>query len=110
MKEVEEYSCPVEATIDIIGGKWKLWIIWCLRDSVLRFSELQKEMPGVSPKVLTKQLRELEGRGIVLRKIYPEIPPKVEYSLTPLGRTTIPIVDALCEWGKEYINKSCARD
>lgn len=110
MTEVEEYSCPVEAAIDIIGGKWKPWIIWCLRDCVLRFSELQKELPGVSPKVLTKQLRELEGDGIISRKIYPEIPPKVEYSLTPLGRTVIPVVEALCVWGSEYINRSCTRD
>jgi DNA-binding HxlR family transcriptional regulator len=102
----EKYSCPVEAAIDIIGGKWKPWIIWCLRDNVLRFSELQKELPGVSPKILTKQLRELEGDGIILRRVYPEIPPKVEYSLTASGRTVIPVVEALCDWGKDYLDKS----
>jgi len=102
----EEYSCPVEAAIDIIGGKWKPWIIWCLRHKVLRFSELQKELSGISPKILTKQLRELEGDGIVSRRIYAEIPPKVEYSLTPSGKTVIPVVETLCEWGKDYLDRN----
>jgi len=109
MAKENEYSCPVEAAIDIIGGKWKPWIIWCLRDGALRFSELQRELAGVSPKMRTKQLRELEEDGMVSRKIYPEIPPKVEYSLTSSGRTAIPLVEALCEWGSGYLNISYTR-
>ncbi len=111
MTKGEEYSCPVEAAIDIIGGKWKPWIIWCLRDGEERFSELQKRMPCASSKMLTKQLRELEQDGILSRKIYPVIPPKVEYSLTPFGKTAIPLVETLCEWGSKYLNlnESCTR-
>ena len=112
MARGEGYSCPVEAAIDIIGGKWKPWIIWCLRDGTLRFSELQKKMPCATSKMLTKQLRELERDGIISRKIYAEIPPKVEYSLTPSGKTAIPLVETLCEWGCKYLNlnEGCPRD
>jgi len=77
----KQYNCPVEATLDVIGGKWKPLILWQLRAEKLRFSGLQQSMQGISPKMLTKQLRELEADGLVLREAYPEIPPRVEYSL-----------------------------
>lgn len=108
MKNSKNYHCPVEATLDVIGGKWKPLILWQLREETLRFSGLQLNMPGISPKMLTKQLRELEGDGLVLRKVYPEIPPKVEYSLTSFGKTVIPVLDSLCQWGSEYLGRQCA--
>ncbi len=100
----KSYHCPVEAALDVIGGKWKPLILWALGDNVLRFSELQKELPGVNTKMLTKQLRELEEDGVITRKVYPEVPPRVEYAITDFGRTLIPILQALCNWGAEYLN------
>ena len=97
------YHCPVEAALDVIGGKWKPLILWALGDDVLRFSELQKELPGVNTKMLTKQLRELEEDGVITRTVYPEVPPRVEYAITDFGRTLIPILQALCNWGAEYL-------
>lgn len=97
------YHCPVEAALDVIGGKWKPLILWALGDNVLRFSELQKGLPGVNTKMLTKQLRELEEDGVITRTVYPEVPPRVEYAITDFGRTLIPILQALCNWGAEYL-------
>nr|WP_321498486.1 helix-turn-helix domain-containing protein [uncultured Methanolobus sp.] len=99
-----EYSCPVEATLGVIGGKWKPLILWQLKDDVLRYNNLQQTLPGISPRMLTKQLRELEDDGIVNRKMYPEIPPRVEYSLTDFGRTIIPVLESLAEWGLTYMD------
>jgi DNA-binding HxlR family transcriptional regulator len=99
----KSYHCPVEAALDVIGGKWKPLILWALGDNVLRFSELQKELPGVNTKMLTKQLRELEEDGVITRTVYPEVPPRVEYAITDFGRTLIPILQALCNWGAEYL-------
>jgi DNA-binding HxlR family transcriptional regulator len=107
-KNNKNYRCPVEATLDVIGGKWKPLILWQLREVTLRFSGLQQNMPGISPKMLTKQLRELEEDGLVLRVVYPEVPPKVEYSLTSFGKTVIPVLDSLCHWGSEYLDLKCA--
>ena len=90
MKDPSCYFCPVEGTLDVIGGKWKPLIIWFLRKRVLRFSELQRALPGITDVMLSKQLRELEQDGIIKRKMYPQVPPKVEYSLTPLGKSIIP--------------------
>ncbi len=106
-KNNKNYHCPVEATLDVIGGKWKPLILWQLREEILRFSGLQQSMPGISPKMLTKQLRELEEDGLVLRVVFPEIPPKVEYSLTSFGKTVIPVLDSLCQWGSEYLGRQC---
>jgi DNA-binding HxlR family transcriptional regulator len=100
------YHCPVEAALDVIGGKWKPLILWALGDNVLRFNELQKGLPGVNTKMLTKQLRELEADGVIKRTVYPEVPPRVEYSITGFGRTLIPILQALCDWGAQYLGVS----
>jgi len=99
----KSYHCPVEAALDVIGGKWKPLILWALGDNVLRFSELQKALPGVNTKMLTKQLRELEEDGVITRTVFPEVPPRVEYAITDFGRTLIPILQALCNWGAEYL-------
>jgi len=93
----------VEAALDVIGGKWKPLILWALGDAVLRFNELQKAIPGVNTKMLTKQLRELEEDGVIKRTVYPEVPPRVEYSITDFGKTLIPILEALCNWGANYL-------
>jgi DNA-binding HxlR family transcriptional regulator len=98
-----KYHCPVEAAIDLIGGKWKPLILWALRDGTLRFSQIENELPGITQKMLTKQLREMEQDGLVARKVYPQVPPKVEYSLTATGQTLIPVIDMLCDWGEEHL-------
>jgi DNA-binding HxlR family transcriptional regulator len=105
-KKAAEYLCPVEATLEVIGGKWKSLILWWLRDGVLRFGELRRKIPGVSERMLTQQLRELERHGVVRRQVYPEVPPKVEYSLTPYGRSLRPITDLMCHWGKRHLRRS----
>ena len=102
----KSYHCPVEAALDVIGGKWKPLILWALGDNVMRFSELQKGLPGINTKMLTKQLRELEEDGIITRTVYPVVPPRVEYAITDFGRTLIPILQALCDWGAEYLGVS----
>jgi len=102
-KNGKTYHCTVEAALDVIGGKWKPLILWALGDNVMRFSELQKGLPGVNAKMLTKQLRELEQDGVIRRTIYPEVPPRVEYAITEFGRTLIPILQALCTWGANYL-------
>lgn len=100
------YCCPVDATISLIGGKYKSIILWHLIDNTLRFSELQKTIPCATPKMLTQQLRELERDHLLTRTVYPVVPPKTEYSLTEFGKTLIPILTAICEWGKDYLANS----
>ncbi|RXE56387.1 HxlR family transcriptional regulator [Methanoculleus taiwanensis] len=102
-KNGKTYHCPVEAALDVIGGKWKPLILWALGDDVMRFSELQKMIPGVNTKMLTKQLRELEADGVLTRTVYPEVPPRVEYAITDFGKTLLPIMEALCAWGAQYL-------
>ena len=104
-KMAPAYNCPVEATLDAIGGKWKVVILFWLRDGVCRFGELRRRIPGVSERMLTQQLRELEDHGIVHREVYPVVPPKVEYSLTPYGQTLRPITELMCAWGKQHIQR-----
>lgn len=98
------YDCPIEATLGLIGGKWKALILDHLTDGALRFGKLQKLMPKVTPKMLTQQLRELEKDGLVERHVYPVVPPKVEYELTDFGQTVLPILDAMCVWGRAYLD------
>ena len=104
-KKTLQYGCPVEATLDVIGGKWKALILFWLRDEVCRFGELRRQIPAISERMLTQQLRELEDHGIIHREVYPVVPPKVEYSLTPYGRTLRPITDLLCAWGKKHVRR-----
>ena len=96
-------NCPVEATLDLIGGKYKALILWHLSDGTLRFSELRNRIPKATPKMLTQQLRELETQELVHREVYPVIPPKVEYSLTATGHSLMPILVAMRDWGAEYL-------
>lgn len=95
-------ACPVETTLTMISDKWKVLILRDLLTGTKRFGELKKSLTGVSQKVLTSQLREMEENGLVERKTYPEVPPRVEYSLTPLGRSLQPIMDAMRVWGEQY--------
>ena len=97
--------CPVEATLELIGGKYKALILWHLSEHALRFSQLRKLIHGVTPKMLTQQLRELEADQLVHREVYPVIPPKVEYSLTETGRSLMPILVAMRDWGTAYLRQ-----
>lgn len=92
--------CPAEATLAVIGGRWKVPILWHLSTRTMRFSELSRALAGVTQKMLTQQLRELEEAGVVRRQIYPQVPPKVEYSLTDTGKSLKPVIDSMCKWGK----------
>ena len=96
-------NCPVEATLDLIGGKYKALILWHLSDGRLRFSELRQRITKATPKMLTQQLRELEAQQLIHREVFPVIPPKVEYSLTETGRSLMPILVAMRDWGAEYL-------
>jgi DNA-binding HxlR family transcriptional regulator len=100
MKRDRPRACPAEATIGVIGGRWKVPIVWHLFSGTKRFSELRRAMPNVTQKMLTQQLRELEEDGVVGRKVYPQVPPKVEYSLTERGRSLKPVVQSMCRWAK----------
>lgn len=100
---MSETNCPVETTIDLIGGKYKALILWHLSSGTLRFSQLQKLITSATPRMLTLQLRELESQNLIARKVYAEVPPKVEYSMTELGRSLMPILTAMRDWGAEYL-------
>ena len=95
--------CPVEATLDLIGGKYKALILWHLSEGTLRFSELRKVITNATPKMLTQQLRELEAQQLIHREVFPVVPPKVEYSLTNLGKSLMPILVAMRDWGDAYL-------
>ena len=101
-----EENCPVETTLDLIGGKYKSLILWHLSDGKLRFSELRKAVKGATAKMLTQQLRELEASDLIHREVYPVIPPKVEYSLTETGRSLMPILVAMRDWGANYLRSN----
>ena len=96
-------SCPVAATLELIGGKYKALILWHLSEGKLRFSQLQKLIAGATPKMLTQQLRELEAQMLIHREVFPIIPPRVEYSLTELGASLMPILVAMRDWGADYM-------
>ena len=98
-------ECPVATTVQLVGSKWKLLILRDLLARPWRFNELRKNLVGISQKVLTDSLRALEEDGIVTRTVYPEVPPRVEYALSPLGESMKPILDAMEQWGTEYKKK-----
>lgn len=103
MQQVKELpACPVETTLMLIGDKWKVLILRDLMPGTKRFGELKKSIGSVSQKVLTAQLRDMEEKGLVSRKVYAEVPPRVEYSLTALGKSLKPILDAMWTWGENY--------
>lgn len=95
-------QCPMDVGLNILSGKWKLRILWHISRKPIRFNELQRSIGTITTKTLTQQLRELEEQKIVLRTVYPEMPLRVEYSLTALGQSIQPILKALCDWGTSY--------
>ena len=102
IEKIKGYVCPVEAAMDVIGGKYKALIVYELIGGTRRYSEIQKAVPQATPRMLSKQLKELEEDGVINRVLYPVVPPKTEYSLTELGSSLIPIVESLCKWGEHY--------
>jgi len=96
------YGCPVEATLDVVGGRWKAVILFHLLDGTKRFGDLKRFLAKVTQRMLTLQLRQLEEDGVICRKVYAEVPPRVEYSLTDFGRTLEPILHAMLDWGEAY--------
>lgn len=102
--EACNFGCPVEATLEVIGGKWKGLMIYHLLGGAKRFNELRRLMPDITQRMLTRQLRELEKDRIVKRTVFPEVPPKVEYSLTGYGRTLEPILKMIQHWGAQYLD------
>jgi DNA-binding HxlR family transcriptional regulator len=105
LRAKNEYNCPIEVTLDLIGGKYKSLILWLLLDKTMRFNEIKKQLPSATQKMLTQQLRDLENDGIVIRKVYAEIPPKVEYSLSDFGKSLKPILESMCAWGIDYFKQ-----
>ncbi|MEU3718229.1 winged helix-turn-helix transcriptional regulator [Streptomyces californicus] len=97
------FVCGIDAAMDVIGGKWKVLILWALNERTCRFGELRRAVPGVTEKVLSSHLRELEDDGIVHREVYAEVPPRVEYSLTPLGLSLNAALEPLGQWGRDHI-------
>ena len=102
---VQKENCPVAATLELIGGKYKALILWNLAEKKLRFSELRNVIQGATPKMLTQQLRELEAQNLIHREVFAVVPPKVEYSLTELGRSLMPILVSMRDWGSTYLRK-----
>lgn len=101
--KLKKYNCPVGITLGVIGGKYKVMIIWFLyQNKILRYSELQKKIHGITPKMLISQLKELTNDGVIERKVYPVVPPKVEYFLTEKGESLIPILLEMKKWGEKF--------
>lgn len=105
MAKQTEGSVFVQATLSVLGGKWKILILWHLKDEARRFSELKRLMPEITEKMLIQQLRELEKDEIVNRHVYPEVPPRVEYSFTTYGRSLEPVLHALRDWGGTHLQR-----
>ena len=99
------FGCPVEACLEVVGGKWKGVILFHLLGGTKRFNELMRLMPDVTQRMLTTQLRKLEADQIVARKVYPEVPPKVEYTLTEFGHTLAPVLKVVQQWGEKYLDR-----
>ncbi|MSS19756.1 winged helix-turn-helix transcriptional regulator [Pseudoramibacter porci] len=109
-KKERIFHCPVEATLSVIGGKYKPIILYDLIGKTLRFSELRRLIPQATQKMLTQQIRQLEADGLVHREVYPVVPPKTEYSLTPYGETLIPILTVMCDWGNAHFGDLIVAD
>jgi len=101
--KIDANRCPVDQAIELVGGKWKPLILWRLSAGTLRFGQLQRSMAHVTQRMLTLQLRELESAGLVQRTVYPEVPPKVEYMLTALGRSVLPVLESLGQWLRAHV-------
>jgi len=105
----DQFGCPVEATLAVISGKWKAVLIFHMMNTgPHRFAELRRKTTGISDRVLTRQLRELETDGVVARKVFAEVPPRVEYSLTEYGESLRPVTEAMCQWGKRHMTAGVA--
>ncbi|WP_159881556.1 winged helix-turn-helix transcriptional regulator [Paenibacillus puerhi] len=109
-QSIQFYNIPAEATLEVIGGKWKLLILCYLNCGPMRSSQFKKAIPNLSQKMLTQQLRELEEAGIINRTIYNQVPPKVIYEISEFGKSLKPILDQLGEWGEQYINVSNSKN
>ena len=107
---MDESDCPIKTTLDVIGGKWKPLILFYLKGGPRQFSELRHSVPDVTQKMLTDRLRELERDGIVHRKVYPQVPPKVEYSLTAYGKTLAPVLEAMAAWGIKHRRRTAGAE
>lgn len=101
-----DYACPVSATVKIMGGKYKPIILWNLHENTMRYSQIHRLVPSASDKVLAQQLKEMECDGLILKTVYPEVPPRTEYTLTEFGESLMPVLDAMCRWGEEYLDRS----
>lgn len=99
------HHCALDVTMDFIGGKWKTVVLWYLRNKTLRFGEIRKHIPDITEKMLSLQLKALEEDGIICREVFPEVPLRVEYSLTEFGKTLIPVLEALAKWGRDLGDK-----
>lgn len=115
IEKLSTFDCPLEATLSIIGGKYKIIIVYFLMDQTLRYHELQKCIPQATPKMLSQQLKELERDGVVKRVLYPVVPPKTEYSLTDLGKSLCPIIISIYRWGEQLfinagVNNPCSEE
>jgi len=106
--ERKDYSCGLEAALDVVGGKWKVLILWALRSGPRRFGELRRDIPGISEKMLIQHLKEMESDGIVTRKDYKEVPPRVEYATTSFGQSLRDALTPLCAWGQEHMDRIAA--
>lgn len=102
------HNCPVDAMLDVIGGKWKMPILWTLSQKTHRVGELRRAIPDITEKVLAQQLRQLEADGLVWREEFPEVPPRMEYSLTERGRTLIPVLNRVADWGAQHLSDRVA--
>ena len=102
--EKNQFNCPVEATLSLIGGKYKPLILWHLIDHPLHYMELQRLISNATPKMLSQQLRDLQQSGMVSREVIPENPPKTIYSLTSFGKSIVPVLEAMCNWGTSYLD------
>jgi DNA-binding HxlR family transcriptional regulator len=108
MKTAEKLNAQqngIDATLDVIGGKWKIQILWSIRNKAKRFSEIKEDVDGITQKMLTQQLKEFLRDGIASRKSYPEIPPRVEYKLTDYGKTLVPVLETLNKWGDMHLER-----